>query len=465
MADGHALCLQALQQAPAWPDLRLASAATIPLGWMGSHRWTWDGAGVGFVSRLDVALFMRRGSGTLAPGILVRPCLQPRVRPRAVLEPLFRSWLESVRRLGLDERVVGNQRVAVPQLEDVLFVPPRPWPSRRPTPLSAVQDGLDAVLAIGERLLEQGDPRRGRLSELPQLRDALHARPPADAAWMPEDWERVRDFVRARGATPSWTPEPLATQIAEHLPDGREVRHWWATRTGTQLALGRFARQAFALHLLSNEGGLPERLPYDRHLRATAATLRDFAHRQERRRDESRRRRRGNGLRHIGPWAVVTGQDVVPAAQRLVDAGQHFRVLLEWMRTPGFCETLRVVTDNGPANCRYLVSERADWDGLLEDRHGQFAVVRVRVAATEPGWGRAVALADEPVDGDVAVVLAGFVPSDGASPDKMAARVRDRLLGKDVGEISDFLVYGPSVGWHRAPSPAERRRVWLAPTP
>ena len=450
MADGHTVCVQALQQCRTWPDVRLLAHHVVPLGHMGSHRWRWGEPSQGLLWRLDAVLFIR-GDGYVVPGILVRPCEEPRFRDDTSREAAADSWALALSKARESDALVAG--VEAPALGDLLHLPPEPWPLRRPRSLHEAEVALEGSLS----LVADGTPRC--LEELPHARDGLRGTPPPGKAWMPLLWERVDPPAPRRGATPAWTPSPLAMQLQARLPRAHQLRA--LSRRPVLHRMERFAPNVLALHVLAaakdDRVRRCEPLPWPRLDEATPRGFRQVAERQERRQESSHRRRCGAAGRgrHIGAWAVISGQDVVPGKLSSTEAWEPHRVLLEWLRTPGFVETMRVVTDDAPERCRFVLTPGNSWQDLLTERHGAFVGCFVDVPKGSPGWSQAVALADEPTCDEVELTLAGMVPPDiPPDPMVMAASLRDRQLGRGVGEIFGAWVYRPSVGiqWSRPPS-------------
>ena len=455
-ADRQTWCVQAFRQAPTWPDVELLGPHIIPLGHMGGPGWTWGEAGRGLLSRLDVGLFRRLKDGHVAPGILVRPCEVPRFRDEAELRAGCLGWASAIGGPGAFDRLVCDPSHRVPSLDQVLHLPPEQWPIRRPRSLALSCRELGRGLPRWMNGMAEHRELERALEELVHLRDGLRSMPPAGQRLMPLGWGRPTGRRTRRGAPRAWSPEPIATLLGAKLPRGYEMR---AASSGDGLALktmGRFAPVAFALHVLaaSDNPRLHRTEAVERVgiANANADCLRRMAETEEHRRDASRRRRGGSPgrPRHIGAWAVISGQDVVPAWICTDHPSAIHRVSLEWLRTPGFCETFRILTENEPERCRFLATKGSTWRDLLEQRHGWFVGCQVLVQRGQSGWSAAVALADEaPMAGQVFLNLAGFVPEEDMPEDHddalaAAAVLRDRQLGHGLGEVTAAWTYQPS---------------------
>ena len=453
MADRHTLCLEAVRRHETWPEVGLAVEDTVPLGWL----WRLDGGGArpdeGFLSRVDVGLFLRPQDGLVAPGLLVRPCLEPRFKDDEDLSKEYRRWRTDLKKAGDSGRVVGGA-VDAPELSKLIHLPTAPWPLRRPVPLAEACSALSEALKAPSELLALRPDQVGRepkaFKEVPHLADGLRSRHAGGF----QVWDRQVPLPRGRGAPRSWTPEPLACQLSAHLPDGRQTRYWGEPPCAARSQLGRHMSIGFGLHALAAHGRdtlvAPERIHWRDLSTATAVSLQSLAEEEEVRQAESRRRRKGTAekLRHIGPWVVISGADVVPPSSKLKPS-RLYRLLVEWIRTPGFCETLRVVCQGRPSAVRFFGG--ASWPQFLVHRHRWFVACDVVVPTREPSWSAAAAVGDARPSGDAVVRLAAFVSPptvEKGIAGQLANRLRDEMLGPDVGEVADVWLCRPSgVSW------------------
>ncbi len=457
----HRNWLETVQPDPAYPDLELASALLLPVGFMQTLNRSSD-PDVGVWWRIDAALASRSvqpadalpprfdDTRLILPALLLRPCLELVADEERLLE-VYRTWLR-----GFDRRRRADpiaMRRLLPWLEDI--VPRRP--ERLPVRRAARVDG-DEVAATTRAILDDAlQAARGDLERT--LQEYPHAAEIAlsdadEAGLMPASHPRLSvlddlAIARGRGAPRGHRLPSLAGAVYSMLPDARAMSSFSGV---SQLRLdaegarhGHLAcRFAYELAIDAENQQPGEavqrvRSKFDRREREASTGLYNQLRHQ---RDRSRGRPARRLVRRLAPYLIgdtallarpIPAECLANSVDLAADGGiptavEHTVDLLqEWLHSPSFVETLELACAERWESIRFSLTPSADWNGFMRERFGRLLVMRVRFSPDNPGYRRAVAAVPGTRFGHtVDTWIAGI----GSRSD-----VQERLLGSDDGDF------------------------------
>jgi hypothetical protein len=424
---------------PPTADLQVASGVPVHVGWMRTDAGADPTSGIWW--ELDAVLVSRPAAATdpeawrelaedgrlVSPGLLLRPCVDHAVDAPAVRQA-FSAWLEAITPPRDQRRTnaAHTWRPAdnLPSLSDLVKPRPAGAPARTPAAIQVRENSYTLntlrILKTASELVRQGEQYGDVLQAYPfiaELAATKDGRGPANSV---HRLKAGRTLPRARRQRrpPGLTLPSLESQLLQALESGRSLKRpaaldgrQWTTvrrdfgplleRFAVEVAIGRELPKPNAEVLATRKlfGFDGEYLRESKLLRANLAGVR---------RKDAKRRARLNGrhdktrgviVRGTAPYLLAdTRLTALPLASRWLEKAtapaevdlngrtkdvfeavlvSNYELLLEWIRTDSFVETLQLACGGKTANFRSCVTPRDKFDDLKQGRWMPFHFARV----------------------------------------------------------------------------------------